>query len=321
MSQKSIIMKKETASFLLVFGLIGSAIGQETKLEEDKTAIKSMCGCYEVGFNFAETFSYSEDSTYMPSKTKRTGALEWATLVEDSDNKVVIQHLLIVGDPSEPMVIKHWRQDWVYENTDFYMFNGDNQWLYQEKSEEDVAGQWTQKVFQVDDSPRYEGYATWVHVDGRHYWDSKTDGPLPRREYSHRSDYNVLNRRNHIELTDYGWLHEQDNTKIIRGENGDVILAQEKGFNTYKLQDDSKCAAAVDWWKNNEAYWTLVRSQWKKIYDMNKGVNLQIKIEDKTLWQELFAIGSENEGDKMAKVKTVNKAILSAIEKFQISKS
>ena len=65
-------------------------------------------------------------------------------------------------------------------------------WGYRKLSKALAAkGTWTQKVFQVDDSPRYEGYATWVHVDGRHYWDSQTDGPLPRREYSKRSDYNV----------------------------------------------------------------------------------------------------------------------------------
>ena len=28
----------------------------------------------------------------------------------------------------------------------------------------DVRGQWTQKVYQVDDSPRYEGSSTWVHL-------------------------------------------------------------------------------------------------------------------------------------------------------------
>ena len=76
MSQKKKKMINSIASFLLVFGLIGSAIGQETKLENDRAAIKSMCGCYEVGFNFAETFSYSEDSTYVPSRKKRTGEEE-----------------------------------------------------------------------------------------------------------------------------------------------------------------------------------------------------------------------------------------------------
>jgi hypothetical protein len=69
---------------------------------------------------------------------------------------------------------------------------------------------------QVDDSPRYESIGTWVHVDGRHEWQSKTDSPLPRREFTKRSDYNVLRRGNRIYLTPQGWMFEQDNKKIVR---------------------------------------------------------------------------------------------------------
>tara|TARA_Y100000385_G_C13104802_1_gene646861 strand:- start:3765 stop:4676 length:912 start_codon:yes stop_codon:yes gene_type:complete len=284
-------MEKEMVSFLLVFGLIGSVIGQETKLEKDKAAIKSMCGCYEVGFNFSETFSYSKDSTYVPSKNKRTGALEWATLVDDSEGKVIIQHLLIVGDPSEPMIIKHWRQDWMYENTSFYMFNGDNQWLYQEKSEEDVVGQWTQKVYQVDDSPRYEGSSSWVHVDGRSYWENTTDAPLPRREYTQRSDYNVTVRRNRHEIIDGGWVHDQDNDKIIREEDEkDILVAQEKGYNTYVRVDDSKCKAAQDWWKDNANFWAEARTAWSAVYGKGKTLELENKVGGKHLYEMLFSM-------------------------------
>ena len=102
-----------------------------------------------------------------------------------------IQHLLVVGPPDQQMVIKHWRQDWIYENTNFYMFNGDNQWQFVNKPKSEVKGQWTQKVYQVDDSPRYQGSASWVHVDGKSYWENITSAPLPRREYTKRSDYNV----------------------------------------------------------------------------------------------------------------------------------
>jgi len=284
-------MKKEIVSFLLVFALIGSVIGQEKKLEKDKAAIKSMCGCYEVGFNFAETFSYSNDSTYVPSKIKRTEALEWAALVEDSEGKVVIQHLLIVGDPSEPVIIKHWRQDWMYENTSFYMFNGGNQWLYQEKSEQDVAGQWTQKVYQVDDSPRYEGSSSWVHVDGRSYWENTTDAPLPRREYTQRSDYNVTVRRNRNEIIDVGWVHDQDNDKLIRAEDGeDVLLAQEKGNNTYVRVDDSKCKSAQDWWKGNANFWADVRVAWSAVYGRGKTLELENKVDGKYLYEIFFSM-------------------------------
>ena len=122
------------------------------------------------------------------------------------------------------------------------MFNGYNQWTYTKKPKSEVKGQWTQKVFQVDDSPRYEGSATWVHVDGKSYWENTTTAPLPRREYTQRSDYNVTMRGNRHEITDFGWIHDQDNEKIVRKEGAeDVVIAKEKGYNVYKKVDDSKC--------------------------------------------------------------------------------
>ncbi len=35
-----------------------------------------MCGCFEVTFNFAETFNYSKDSLYKASKNKVAKGLE-----------------------------------------------------------------------------------------------------------------------------------------------------------------------------------------------------------------------------------------------------
>ncbi len=81
----------------------------------------------------------------------------------------------------------------------------------------------------------YEGSATWVHVDGKSYWENTTDAPLPRREFSKRSDYNVMTRRNRQEITDYGWVHEQDNDKVLR-EDSDKVIAGEKEWNTYTKQ-------------------------------------------------------------------------------------
>jgi len=302
------------STLLISLSLLSSYSYSQEKKQQDIDAIKSLCGCYEIDFDYTETFA--PDTNYAFHDDYRTRAnAEIAFIIEENENFISIQHLLIVG---EGTIIKHWREDWIYENQDLLDFKTDMNWGYKKLSESEARGTWTQKVFQVDDSPRYEGYATWVHVDERHFWHSRTNAPLPRREYSHRSDYNVLQRNNRIELTEYGWVHEQDNTKIIRNAEGDQILAQEKGFNTYKIQDDSKCDAAVKWWTENKDYWALVREQWKKIYDQNQGVNLAIKIEDKTLWQALFALGSENTAEKMGKAKAVKNAISSAIEKYRI---
>jgi hypothetical protein len=274
---------------LLALGLTFSAIAQKKKQKQDAEAIKKMCGCYEVTFNFAETFNYSSDSLYKPSKVKEDKALEYAGLVIDENDKISIQHLLQVGNPADPMVIKHWRQDWLFENTDFYMYNTDNQWAFEEKSKSEVKNQWTQKVYQVDDSPRYEGSGSWVHVDGKSYWENTTAAPLARREYTTRSDYNLMMRGNRHEITNYGWVHDQDNSKIIREEGKeDVILAKEKGYNTYVKVEDSRCNAAANWWEDHTNKWLTVRAKWDEVYGRNQDLNLEEKVDNKALYKHLF---------------------------------
>ncbi|MGJ8591668.1 MAG: DUF6607 family protein [Aquaticitalea sp.] len=268
-------------------------INAQNKKAQDQKAIKDMCGCYDVTFNFAETFEYVEDSTYMPSKTKHDKGMEWVELVEDKDNKIVMQHLLIVGPPNNKMIVKHWRQDWEFENTNLYEYSHDNKWNFVTLPKEQVKGQWTQKVFQVDDSPRYEGSASWVHVDGKSYWENTTDAPLARREYTTRSDYNVLNRTNRHEIVANGWIHDQDNNKVIRADGKeDVLLAQEKGHNTYVKVDDSKCKVAQDYWKENNAKWAVVRSKWDQVFSRNKDLVLEEKVDNKDLFK--YILDDEN---------------------------
>ena len=288
-------------SFVILI-LSNSIFSQNSKQELDKKAIKGMCGCYEVGFNFAETFVFSEDSTYKPSKVKYASALEFAQLVEENDDKVVIQHLLIVGGKDNPMIIKHWRQDWIYENQDLYMFNADNKWDYTNFSKDKVKGQWTQKVYQVDDSPRYEGSSSWVHVDGQTYWENTTDAPLPRREYTKRSDYNVTVRTNRHEITKEGWVHDQDNSKVLREDGADILLAREKGYNTYNRVDDSKCEAAIKWWQENKDYWANVRSAWDEVYSKNKDLELEAKVDGKRLYEVLFFMDTKTPYKKIKKI-------------------
>lgn len=285
--------------------------GQD-KIIMDKESIKSMCGCFNVGFHFAETFSYSNDTNYTPSKEKHAGATEWAQLVEETDTSVVIQHLLVVGSGENSMIIKHWRQDWIYENTEFYIYNHDNKWSFQKLQSNNVKGQWTQKVFQVDDSPRYEGSGSWVYVDGKKYWESTTNAPLPRREYTTRSDYNLTARTSRHEIVENGWIHDQDNKKIVR-ENGkeDFVLAEEKGMNIYKRLEDSKCKAAKDWWLENSEYWQNVRSVWSDIYSRNEDLELENKFEGKKLYSVLFNMD----------IKSSNKKIRKAIVPYVKSKS
>ena len=276
---------------------------------EDEKAIKAMCGCYEITFNFAETFKYPKDlSNYKASPVKHETALEWAELIEDEPNKLSIQHLLIVGNG---MIVKHWRQDWLYENTKIYDYNGFEDWKFKTLPKNKVKGQWTQSVFEVDDKPRYSGSSSWVHIDGRTFWTNTTNAPLPRREYTQRSDYNITKRTNIHEIVKDGWIHNQDNDKVIRDEKGnEYLLAQEKGYNTYTKVDDSKCEAAQKWWAENRDFWKKVRYKWDDEFAKNKDIKLQKEVDGKPLFMHLQLLNqSANQED-------INKVI----DRFIVSK-
>jgi hypothetical protein len=289
---------KKLLTFILCLSL-GITYAQNKK-KQDQEAILAMTGCYEVTFNFAETFA--PDENYEFHENYRAGGLEYIFPIAEGDDKISLQHLLIVGDT---MIVKHWRQDWIYENTDLYTFDKKSTWNYKSLPEENVEGQWTQKVYQVDDGPRYEGTASWIHTDGRHYWEATADAPLPRREFSKRDDYNVMKRRNRQEILDNGWVHEQDNDKIIRGEE-DSLLAQEKGWNMYEKTDDAECELARTWWSENEKYWADVRGVWDELFDTKKTIALNMKVEDKILFQRLFDLGDEVDNDNYDSEKVKN---------------
>ena len=279
-------MKKLNINNFLIILLLVSPIILNAQKKQDIEAIKKMCGCFEIDFKFSETFQYSNDSSYLKSKNYNAKALEYAMLIKDEKDHISIQHLLVMGD----YVIKHWRQDWIYQNKDFLKYNGNTNWKYMSKTKKDVKGQWTQKVFQVDDSPRYEGSATWVHVDGKSYWENSSYAPLPRREYTKRNDYNIMIRGNRHEITEYGWLHDQDNFKLVKDLKSDseVIIASEKGMNKYTKVDESKCNEAIKWWDENNQKWSFVLNKWNSIYSKKDDISLRQTVENKPLFSFLF---------------------------------
>ena len=279
-------MRKLNINNLIIILLLVSPIITNAQKKQDIEAIKEMCGCFEIDFKFSETFQYINDSNYSKSKNYNAKALEYAKLIKDEKGHISIQHLLVMGD----YIIKHWRQDWVFQNKDLLKYDGNNNWKYISKTKQDVKGQWTQKVFQVDDSPRYEGSATWVHADGKSYWENSSYAPLPRREYTKRNDYNIMIRGNRHEITEDGWVHDQDNFKVVKDSESDseVIIASEKGINSYTRVDESNCKEAIKWWDENNEKWLLVLEKWNSIYSKKDDISLRQSVENKPLFSFLF---------------------------------
>lgn len=278
---------------IILYYLTPYISNSQSNINQDKLTLLKMCGCFEVTFNFAETFNFFDNPDYNPSPVKTEKALELIVLVDETDDKLVLQHILQSNDDN-PFIIKHWRQDWIYENYDIYYYNKNNIWEYQLLDQEDVSGKWTQKVFQIDDMPRYQGYGTWVYIDGKSYWEGQSDAPLPRRESKIRNDYNVLVRNNRVEVTDDGWIHDQDNAKLFRNNLGDNVVAYEKGYNIYKRVSNDRCEAAMLWWNNNLDRWNTVRLEWDQILRLNSDLRINIENNSSLMYKEISSIDNYN---------------------------
>lgn len=293
---------------IAILGLFaGTANAQQAS---EIKAIESLCGCYDVKFTYAETFS--PDSNYKFHDREISHARELIIPIEKSDKKIVMQHMLLVGGGH---VIKHWREDWTYESNELLNYTGDNTWVKAKVDAKDVKGKWTQTVWQVDDMPRYQGYSAWVTNNGRTYWENTAYSPLPRRELTVRSDYNLMKRTNRIIPTNYGWLHEQDNDKIIRNAKGDVLLASEKGMNYYTKIDDSKCAVALAKWEEAKEFWVVVKKEWQRHIDKQSVLMVKDLVDDEKLYEHLYVVEKEWKEKKLNE-KDLEKKVKAVFEKF-----
>ncbi|MCW3467016.1 DUF6607 family protein [Chitinophaga nivalis] len=263
----------------------GSIMAQK---KQDEEAIKKLCGCFAVTFNYAETFTHDTVHKKYAHPMDNFAVTEYAYPIATSKNKYVIQHLLVIPD-DKGTVIKHWREDWEYEQTERWQYTNAKEWRKVRVPLADVKGEWTQSVWEVSDAPRYVGSSAWVQANKQTFWLNTTDAPLPRREYTTRKDYNILNRTNRITVAADGYLHEQDNKKIIRKSGtADSLLAEEKGYNKYVRLPDSDCAKARAFWTNAIAeYWQEVRQVWSDKMKVTDKVTLQNRIDGKYLFEKL----------------------------------
>ena len=264
---------------------------------QDRQAILAMAGEYEVTFDFQETVALT--SNYELQKPYHSEATELVEVVLDEGDRIVLQHLLCMNDGQ--MVMKHWKQEWCYEDRKLYEYSGDLTWKLRELTEDEVRGTWTQKVAQVDDSPRYESYGRWKHHRNVSSWESNwTQRPLPRREYSKRKDYTVMMARNRHTITPEGWVHEQDNFKQISHAEKSPVLCREVGLNTYKRTTEHNFEAARTYWSETKDFWTAVSDNWDQHLDTHEGFVLKKYVETRPAYKHLFYLAkkSREEGGK-----------------------
>lgn len=277
----------------------------------DRKAILDLAGKFHVTFDFAETFS--PDKNYKQEKLYKNESIEYIFVIKDEPDLISLQHILVIN---ERFVVKHWRQDWLYENRDLLLFDKEGVWKKKTLTEKVAEGTWTQKVYQVDDSPRYQSYGTWVFVNGKRYWEATADAPLPRRQ-EHRTDYNVLVRNSRVELTTYGWIMNQDNQKVFRDDNGkDKLIVWEKGFEVQN-RGDYNIQPALDYWSKTQNYWADVRAIWAEIFEDIDELKLKEVVDGKHLYDWFFEFANQFSGDNYDE-ELVNKAVSSTIDQYRL---
>lgn len=264
--------------------------------DRDRAAILAMRGEYRVSFDFEETVTLR--AGYQRKPQKRSGGNEVVIVVEDSPGKIVLQHILVSDDGRH--VTKHWRQDWVFEAPSRFEFSADQTWRVRALPAELTRGAWTQCVYEVSDAPRYCGTGRWNHRYGVSTWTSdRSWRPLPRREYTTRSDYNAINAENRHTLVPGGWTHEQDNTKTVRDADGATVhtLVREFGFNDYRKAQGFDFGPAYRYWQKTAPYWAEVRKRWDTAL-AEGGLRLKTPVDGMAIVMPLFEQAAKREADR-----------------------
>jgi hypothetical protein len=277
---------------LLAWAALLLPAAADEKFDKDRQAILAMAGDFKVGFHFQETLSLRENYK-AAEKPYEEEAFETVKVVEDSGKRIVLQHILQAG----PAVVKHWAQIWTYEDTELLEFQGSRVWTTRKLDAAEVKGKWTQRVTQVDDSPRYEGLAAWVHFEQASEWTAQANRPKPRREEK-RDDYDLLIVTNRHTITPLGWFHEQDNTKVVKRDGKEYPLVREIGYNPYTRVKDHDFTKANAYWDKTANFWKDVRQVWEEFYPAQGSVKVQTKSESGVLMDVVSDLVEETEDGK-----------------------
>jgi hypothetical protein len=266
--------------------------------EKDRRAILAMAGAYRVSFDFIEIAGYVPG--FAPSQPYQSWGTEYVYVAEDNNEFISLQHIMVMfmqqedGSVSEPMVMKHWRHDWEYEKRSQFVYAGHRRWGKSKQKSKDVKGTWSQAVYQVDDSPRYESFGKWQHNANVSSWLSgKTWRPLPRREGSVRNDYHVLEGTNRHTILPSGWVQEQANLKLVLDEQGQAVkdmpyLSKELGIARYERIVEHDFSAGDEYWNKSKEYWSDVRSVWEDLIDSNNSLVIQKKVNKQYMFMPFF---------------------------------
>ncbi|MBN7797199.1 DUF6607 family protein [Parahaliea mediterranea] len=297
--------------------------------ERDRRAILAMAGPYRASFDFIETMGFTPG--YTPPRPYQSWGTEYVYVVADEPDFISLQHIMVMvfesadGTVSEPMVMKHWRQDWRYEDRLINVYTGNRTWERRRLGADDVKGTWSQAVYQVDDSPRYEDIGRWLHAGNVSTWASEdTWRPLPRREFSVRDDYDVLAGSNRHTIVPTGWTQESDNLKLVLDAKGEPhaeqpYLAREAGLNRYERISGHDFKPGDHYWQRTAPFWAEVRRAWDTLLEQHAKVRVKQQVEGQKLFEAMFAYAGDIEHSDSFDREAARRFVDSTLARFTVT--
>ncbi|MET0293063.1 MAG: DUF6607 family protein [Steroidobacteraceae bacterium] len=277
--------------------------------ERDRRAILAMAGSYRVNFDFLEIAAFTGDGS-RPRPYQSWGT-EKVFVDEDAGKTIRLVHILEMrivdkeGKLSEPMVTKHWRQDWHYEPGYIVESQGKETWKRRSVSRSDARGTWSQTVYQVDESPRYASLGRWEHNAAFSSWISgDTARPLPRREWSVRKDYDFLWGTNRHTVVANGWIQEENNLKAT-GTPGESktgsppYVGREYGVARYERIAPSEFTASDAYYQSTRVFWNEVIATWERTWRNHSQISMHAASDQSGSFAQLFDLAEQFSQQKL----------------------
>lgn len=272
--------------------------------ERDRRAILAMAGTYRVTFDFLEVANYAGGERPRPYQSWGTEKIYVDRNEPDHVSLVHILAMRMVGEDgriSEPMITRHWRQDWHFEPEHLIEHADGDSWTRRALSPAQRQGQWSQTVYQVDESPRYGSVGRWEHNASFSTWiGNDTARPLPRREWSVRKDYQLLHGSNRHTVLPRGWLHEENNLKQAVGDAPLPYVGREYGVARYERIAADGFEPADRYYAATRAYWDAVREVWEEVWTQNARVQVEANSDQSGAFAGLFELAEEFGNGRLA---------------------
>ncbi len=263
----------------------------ERKYHCDRRVILSMPGNYQVNFSITETIGYQHG--YARNAPWSGARFETVILIEDTGSKISLQHILQTENGTP---IKHRRQDWIHESTGHWHYTGAQRFELRQRNHEDVPGSWTQLVYEADEAPHYSSSGYWSYDNGTVSWISQASlRPVSRWEPTLHPGNQLISTMHRYTITPQGWVHEEDNLKLIRPENDpsgvrDLPLVRTSGFTEYRRIVGLNFSPAQTYWLETASFWQATRTRWQKAFHDGGVIQLMLSADDSRLINSITAL-------------------------------